>query len=150
MRGEKRWLESGANSSATRAGRRGCGKMAAAESNRARCADVPCGEDAMTTTKTPTPTPATEKEKVDAVAPRRRLERYRFRIVDLLYYALSVSFFFADVATGEQRVLSPNSRMHRVSRDFAISTTSVKFSGWQISRRRRSLESKSISCINLT
>lgn len=81
------------------------GKMAAAESNRARCAD----EDAMATTTT-TPTTATT-EKADVVAPRRRLERYRFRIVDLLYYALSVSFFFADVATGEQRVLSPNSRV---------------------------------------
>ncbi|XP_025271377.1 uncharacterized protein LOC105249101 isoform X2 [Camponotus floridanus] len=72
------------------------GKMAAVESNRTRSADVTCGEDAMTTTTTPT----TATEKADAAAPRRRLERYRFHIVDLLYYALSVSFFFADVATG--------------------------------------------------
>ncbi|XP_072763604.1 uncharacterized protein [Anoplolepis gracilipes] len=75
--------------------------MAAAQSNRARCADVPRGEDAMTTTATTTMTSTTSTtEKADAAAPRRRLERYRFRIVDLLYYALSVSFFFADVATG--------------------------------------------------
>lgn len=103
---------------------------AAAESNRARCVDVPRGKDAtpMTTTTTTT----TEKE--DATAPRRRLEYYRFRSADLLYYALSVSFFFADVATGEQRVLPQHTHAHvkrmqyGVSRDFATTMTGVKFS----------------------
>lgn len=78
---------------ARRAGR-GCGKMAAVESCVVKCAHVPRGIDNATADR--------------AAEPRRQAELYRFRATDLLYYASSVSFFFADVATGEQRV----SRIH--------------------------------------
>lgn len=84
--------------SALRAGR-GCGKMAAAaavESCLVKCADVP--RDVENTTADGVVVPR-------AATPRRQAELYRFRATDLLYYASSVSFFFADVATGEQRVL---------------------------------------------
>jgi len=80
-----------------RAGR-GCGKMAAAvatESCEVKCADVPRDVENATTDRADAPRAAT---------PRRQTELYRFRATDLLYYASSVSFFFADVATGEQRV----------------------------------------------
>jgi len=64
--------------------------MAAVESCVVKCADVPRGIDNATADR--------------AGEARRQAELYRFRATDLLYYASSVSFFFADVATGEQRV----------------------------------------------
>ncbi|EZA54855.1 hypothetical protein DMN91_006969 [Ooceraea biroi] len=61
--------------------------MAAAESSEARCDDVPCGENAR------------RLDERYATTPRRQFEQYQFRAADLLYYALSVSFSIADVAT---------------------------------------------------
>lgn len=63
--------------------------MAAAESNEAVYIDVSCGENAA-------------GDELVAANARRQTERYQFRATDLLYYGFSVSFFLADVATGEQ------------------------------------------------
>jgi len=80
---------------ACRAGR-GCGKMATAvESCEVKCADVPRDVENATADRADEPRAAT---------PRRQAELYRFRAADLLYYASSIAFFLADVATGEQRV----------------------------------------------
>lgn len=35
---------------------------------------------------------------------RRQTECYQFRAIDLLHYTFSVTFFFANLATGEQRI----------------------------------------------
>lgn len=74
--------------------------MAAAESNEAKCDDVPCDENTK------------KLDEPYATTPRRQFEQYQFRAGDLLYYALSVSFFIADVATGEQRVYYTHTRIH--------------------------------------
>jgi len=66
--------------------------MATAESNEAKCDDAPCTENTK------------KLDESHVTTPRRQFEQYQFRTGDLLYYALSVSFFIADVATGEQRV----------------------------------------------
>lgn len=66
--------------------------MAAAESNETKCAEVTYDGNA-----------ATNDGPVGTIA-RRQIERYQFRLADLLYYGLSVSFFLLNVATGEQRV----------------------------------------------
>lgn len=96
-----------------RAGR-GCGKMAAAAAAAAscvvKCADVPRDVENAT---------ADRVVVLRAATPRRQPELYRFRATDLLYYASSVSFFFADVATGEQRVLHTRARTHTHTRDTA-------------------------------
>lgn len=68
---------------------------AAVESCEVKCADIPRDVENATAERAGAPRAAT---------PRRQAELYRFRATDLLYYASSVSFFFADVATGEQRV----------------------------------------------
>ncbi|XP_011635353.1 uncharacterized protein LOC105425999 isoform X1 [Pogonomyrmex barbatus] len=66
---------------------------AAVESSEVKCTDV---ENAT----------ADRAGAPRATTPRRQAELYRFRATDLLYYASSVSFFFADVATGASAVAS--------------------------------------------
>lgn len=72
--------------------------MAAVESCVVKCADVPRDVETATADGADALRPRT-------AAPCRQAELYRFRATDLLYYASSVSFFVADAATGEQRVL---------------------------------------------
>lgn len=55
-----------------------------------KCADIPRDIENATADGAAVPRAAT---------PRRQAELYRFRAADLLYYASSVSLFFADVAT---------------------------------------------------
>lgn len=63
------------------------GKMAAAESKHDI---VSCYE--------------TVKGNVSTITLHREIECYRFRLLDLIYYLTSVSLFFIDIATGEQRI----------------------------------------------
>ncbi|XP_012058615.1 PREDICTED: uncharacterized protein LOC105621770 [Atta cephalotes] len=63
---------------------------AAVESCEVKCADVPRDVENATADRADEPRAAT---------PRRQAELYRFRAADLLYYASSVAFFLADVAT---------------------------------------------------
>lgn len=65
--------------------------MAAAESNETKFVDILCCENT--------------KCKKPMVISRREIELYEFRVIDLLYYVFSVSFFLTDIATGEQRTL---------------------------------------------
>lgn len=46
----------------------------------------------------------TVKRNVSTVISHREIECYRFRLLDLIYYLTSVSFFFVDIATGEQGI----------------------------------------------
>ncbi|XP_028048631.2 uncharacterized protein LOC105833668 isoform X3 [Monomorium pharaonis] len=66
--------------------------MAAAESCVVKCADVPRDVENATA--------ADGAGEPRAATPRRQPELYRFRATDLLYYASSITFLFADVATG--------------------------------------------------
>lgn len=68
-----------------------------------KCADIPRDIENATADGAAVPRAAT---------PRRQAELYRFRAADLLYYASSVSLFFADVATGEQRVPTHSIHTH--------------------------------------
>ena len=46
----------------------------------------------------------TVKKNVSAITLHREIECYQFKLLDLFYYVASVSFFFIDIATGEQRM----------------------------------------------
>lgn len=46
----------------------------------------------------------TVKKNVSIITLHREIECYQFRLLDLFYYLTSVSFFFIDIATGEQRM----------------------------------------------
>lgn len=46
----------------------------------------------------------TVKRNVSTAISHREIECYRFRLLDLIYYMTSVSFFFVDIATGDQRM----------------------------------------------
>jgi len=56
---------------------------------------------------------------------RRQTECYQFRAADLLHYAFSVSFFFVNLATGEQRIYQHIICAYRVSHDSRLESSEM-------------------------